>query len=243
MLQGVRALVGFAVHATDGAIGTVKDVYFDDHLWIIRYVVVETGPALKRRSVLLAPVALKPPQWQGHTLLVSLTREQVRKSPDINTDKPVSRQQETELSEYFGWPPLTGPSSPSINERVDLPEPVAEAGRVPAEKSKGDPNLRSANEVVGYHVQATDAQAGKVKDIIINDTKWVIRYLLIDAGHWIIPKLVLISPEWVDRISWEEKRVLLDLDRRGVRGSPPPESLSAPFRKWMEFFHRKSPGG
>ena len=103
--------------------------------------------------------------------------------------------------------------------------------------------LQGVKKVIGYHVQATDGRAGKVRDIIINDTKWVIRYLIVDAGHWIIPKLVLISPEWVDRISCEEKRVLLGLDRRGVRGSPTPESLSAPFRKWMEFFHRKPPGG
>lgn len=215
MLQGVKSLMGFTVRATDGAIGKVRDVYFDDRYWVVRYVVVEADPELKRTSMLLAPVALKTPRWQEGVLPVSLTSEQARKSPVIDIGKPVSRQQETELSEYFGWP-------------------VMNLGVAPSERVREDPNLHSSNDIIGYALLATDGAAGKVKDIVINDTKWIIRYLLADAGSWVVPKMVLISPEWVDRIGWEDKKVYLDLDRRGVEESPPQESLSAPFRSWWE---------
>ena len=242
MLEGVKALVGFTVLATDGVIGKVRDVYFDDRYWIIRYAVVEMNPDMNRRSVLLAPVALKTPRWDEGVLPVSLSGEQVRKSPDIDANKPVSRQQETELSEYFGWPAMTGPATPSLDERVDLPQPVDGSGMTHPERTRGDPHLRSLNEVIGYRLQATDGDAGKVKDILINDTKWVIRYLVADAGRWILPKLVLISPEWVDQISWEEKRVRVDLDRRGVRGSPRPENEPVPFRAWVGHMRKRFPG-
>lgn len=238
MIQGVKALSGFTVRATDGVIGKVRDVYFDDRYWVIRYAVVELTPEFKGKVVLLAPVVLKTPRWAGSVLPVSLTSEQVRKSPEIDTDKPVSRQQGTELSEYFGWPTVMGPGSPPLDERVDMPERLVGMAAAFPERAKGDPHLRSANEVTSYRLQATDGEAGKVKDILISDAKWVIRYLLADAGQWIFPKPVLISPEWVDRISWDEKKVHLDLDRKGVQESPPHESLSTPFRSWREYLRK-----
>jgi hypothetical protein len=51
-----KDLLGFGIRATDGIIGTVDDLYFDDQDWTIRYCVVNTGSWLTGRKVLtLAP--------------------------------------------------------------------------------------------------------------------------------------------------------------------------------------------
>ena len=95
MLRSIKDLEGFAAEATDGSIGHVKDFYFDDQAWTIRFLVVKTGRlALESRKVLISPVAIGEPNWVRRTLPLSVTREQVRKSPDVDSQKPVSRQHE-----------------------------------------------------------------------------------------------------------------------------------------------------
>jgi hypothetical protein len=76
-----------------GAIGHVKDFYFDDQAWVIRYFVVETGTWLSSRKVLISPLGLDKPNWPARLLSVSMTRQQIKDGPDIDTHKPVTRQQ------------------------------------------------------------------------------------------------------------------------------------------------------
>src|SRR5262247_2160585 len=104
MLRSLEELHGYTIHATDGDIGTVYAFFFDDKTWAIRYLVVDTGNWLPDRQVLISPIALGQPDWEGQFFSVKLTTEQVRNSPDIDTDKPVSRQQETLLHTYYDWP-------------------------------------------------------------------------------------------------------------------------------------------
>jgi len=104
MLRNITELRGYAILATDGHIGTVDDFYFDDEDWAIRYLVVDTGGWLSGRKVLISPLSLGHPDFVGRLLPVSLTKSQVEHSPDIDTRKPVSRQHEAELFEYYGYP-------------------------------------------------------------------------------------------------------------------------------------------
>ena len=104
MLRTINDLEDYAIRATDGDIGHVKDVYFDDETWVVRYLVVDTGTWLSSRKVLLSPIAIGQPNWTDKVLPASITKDQVENSPDINTKKPVSRQQEIRLLEYYGYP-------------------------------------------------------------------------------------------------------------------------------------------
>jgi hypothetical protein len=104
MLHDIKKLEGYAVGASDGELGTVKDMYFDDQHWAIRYLVVEAGGWLSGRKVLISPGAVIRVAWDEDTIDVRLTRQQVRDSPSIDTDKPVSRQHEMEFSDYYGYP-------------------------------------------------------------------------------------------------------------------------------------------
>ena len=104
MLRNVKDLEGCAIRATDGTIGHVTDLYFDDLTWAVRYLVVETGHWLASRKVLISPIAVGQPDWESRVLPVSITRSQVQLSPDIDTDKPVSRQHEMLYLGYYGYP-------------------------------------------------------------------------------------------------------------------------------------------
>jgi len=102
MLRSINDLKNYSIDATDGNVGDVKDFLFDDLAWVIRYFVVETGIWLSSRKVLISPIAILEPNWEETILPVLLTREQVRDSPDINTDKPVCRQNEMDYFRHYG---------------------------------------------------------------------------------------------------------------------------------------------
>jgi hypothetical protein len=104
MLQSIKHLYRETLRASDGDIGHVKDFYFDDTNWAVRYVVADTGSWLSGRQVLLAPHAFGPLYQDGKILLVNLNRKQIENSPSIALHKPVSRQYEGEYYQYYGWP-------------------------------------------------------------------------------------------------------------------------------------------
>jgi hypothetical protein len=97
MLRNMIDIEGFAIQATDGILGHVKDFYFDDESWVVRYFVVETGLWHANRRTLISPMAMGIPNWPEKLIPASLTQEQVRNSPDIDTDKPVPRQHQASV--------------------------------------------------------------------------------------------------------------------------------------------------
>lgn len=222
MRRSLNDLVGYTIRASDGDIGKVDEFYFDDQGWTIRYVVVDTGKWLSGRKVLISPVAFDQPDWESHTFPVKLTKEQVQNSPGIDTDKPVSRQHESELNGYYGWPIYWG-SGPAYGAFQASPliimEPVSE-DQAPSEEPDNDAHLRSTAQVVGNHIEATDGEIGHVQDFVVDDETWAIRYLLVDTRNWLPGKHVLVSPRWCKRVSWEESKVFVDLTRDAIKNSP-----------------------
>ena len=103
MFWTASALKGYAIAATDGPLGTVSDFLFDDAGWSIRWLVVDTGNWLSGRTVLLPPSVLGQPDAGQRTFSVALSMQQVKDSPDIDTQQPVSRQMEAGVYDYYGW--------------------------------------------------------------------------------------------------------------------------------------------
>ena len=207
MLRSVKSIKGFQIEATDGRMGKVDGFLFDDEKWIIRYLVVETGPWLFGRKVLISPAALGQPDWGSSSFPVFLTRDQVKDSPDIDLDKPVSRQREAELHQYYHWPPYWPMMVGAVEQ--SRPKPV-----------EGDTHLRSTSEITGYHVRAVDGRIGHVEDFIADDQAWVIRYIVLDTKNWLPGKKVLINPDWVSSFNWGSGTADIDLDRKMIENSP-----------------------
>jgi hypothetical protein len=229
MLRSVRELRGAALVATDGPIGDVHDIYFDDEKWIVRYYVVDTGKWLPGRKVLIPPHAVRPPLPDSLALPVDLTREQVRSSPDVDTTRPIERQAELSLYEHYGWEPywMAGePSAPLVGVRAV--GDAAEAERqATAGRLGGDPHLRSARDVSGYRIEATDGEIGHIDDFLVDDQTARIRYAVVDIRNWLPGKHVLIAPQWIREVRWADSTVFVNVTRDAVRGSPVYTSLAA----------------
>lgn len=248
MLWKTNELKGCRLGALDGQIGHVKDFYFDDQAWTIRYLVADTGNWLPHRKVLLSPHAVNsihPGAHLGETareigdtfnvpgihaahhpvIEVNLTKKQIEESPSIETHKPVSRQFEAQYFQYYGWPyywpgPLLwGPMAYPDTDLV-LPPPAAAEPPNRAEAEGEDAHLRSALEVSGYEIQALDRHFGHVEQFIFDDESWAVRYLVLDTRNWWPGKRVLISPLWISWVSWPELKVYVDLDRDTVQRAP-----------------------
>ena len=235
MLHNTKTLEGYALRACDGDIGHVKDFYFDDHDWHVRYFVVDTGSWLTGRRVLISPEAVNGQLWADRVIPVDLSQEQVRNSPSVDTAKPVSRQHEMELRHYYGWPPYWGVvfpeaamSPPSPVAPLDAPtqryarptEQSKHAAGTGEHESSGDSHLRSTGEVNQYHVEATDGAIGHVDDFLIDDDGWRIRYLVIDTRNWWPGKKVIVAPGWIREVNWAESKVFVGLTRATIKGCP-----------------------
>ena len=246
MLRSVRELQRFGVLASDGMIGAVVQFYFDDERWAVRYLVVDTGKWLPGRRVLISPMLVGQPDWTDQTMHVALTREQVKNSPDIDTHKPVSRQQELAHHRYYGLPPYwTGPAlwgaapyamAMTAREAAALDQYVAEEqSRAVAQ---GDDHLRSTREVIGYTLHASDGELGNVDDFLVEDDSWAIRYLAVNTSQWWFGRKVLIPPAWITSIEWSVQTVRTDVTRQQVRSAPPYDQAAHIDRQWEADYYR-----
>ena len=104
MLYKAKSLLDYKLESLEGEIGRVKEFYFDDHHWTIRYLVADTGNWLTGRQVLISPYALVAVDKEKQHITVDLTKKQIENSPSLDSDKPVSRQFEESYTGYFGWP-------------------------------------------------------------------------------------------------------------------------------------------
>jgi hypothetical protein len=219
MLIKAKTLEGFKLDSLDGEIGKVKEFYFDDRHWTIRYLVAETGTWLVDRQVLISPYALSSVDKEAKNIAVDLTKKQIEDSPTLDSHKPVSHQYEQAFYGHYGYPTYWG--GPFAWGYYLYPMRDREQWKVPAQDKKGwDPHLRSTYSVSGHHIQTLDGELGHVEDFIIDDETWAIRYLIVDTHNWWPGKKVLVSPQWIERVSWGERKVFVNLNRETIKESP-----------------------
>ena len=253
MLRSMKELNGFAIGATDGDIGKVKGCLFDDVSYTVRYVVVDTGSWLSERKVLLSPMAFRAMDWDHKRITAALTKSQVEKSPDIDTDKPVSRQHETAFLGYYGYSPYWSGNYlwglypypyPGTGPALSAAELERERHWDWADSHRGDSHLRSSLAVTGYHIHATDGDIGHVSDFLVDDYSWKVRYMIVDTTNWWPGKKVLVAPDWIEQVKWSESRVHVNLEREQLRTSPeydPANPIERAYETRM-FGHYARPG-
>ena len=232
-LRRFADLRSYTIGATDGDVGAVDDLYFDDLSWTVRYLVADTGGWLAGRKVLLSPAALRGFDAAGMRVRTELTRRQVEGSPSIDTQKPVSRQHETEFLSYYGYAPYwTGPylwgAAADPYAAAGIVPPLAEtpahsrAGEELAarERQGGDTHLHSASAVSGYGIRATDGELGHLEDFLVDEQDWAIRYLIVDPQNWWPGPHVLVGTDWIRGVSWNDSMVDVEVTREAVRNAP-----------------------
>jgi hypothetical protein len=223
MLQSIKQLYGNKLAALDGDIGHVKDFYFDDKNWVIRYLVVDTGSWLTGRLVLLSPHAFgkldQSEKTLQKTIQIKLRKMQIENSPSIDLHKPVSRQYEVEYYGYYGWPAYwNGDAMWGLSGYpMILPPSKKEMEIQKKHHHRDDKHLRSTQAVTGYHIQSVDGEIGHVSSFLVDDKNWEICELVVETGHWYSGKEILIPPSKVERISYEESKVSVNLTKADIQ--------------------------
>ncbi|MEO7597755.1 MAG: PRC-barrel domain-containing protein, partial [Opitutus sp.] len=223
MLQNIKQLYGAKLGATDGEIGHVKDLYFDDKSWAIRYLVVDTGSWLSGREVLLSPHAFKAhpfaaPEGDIKTLQVNLSRKRIEESPSIDSHRPVSRQYEEEYYRYYGWSGYwqEGGMLGLAGFPIDPVPPKPENRPHHGHNQRDDLHLRSTKAITGYHIDATDGRVGVVDSFMVDGKSWTIRELVVETGHWYAGKTIFLLAESVERISYPDTTVFVKLAKEDI---------------------------
>jgi len=225
-LHSIKRLYGRRLGALDDKIGHVEDCYFDDKNWAVRYFVADTDWWNFPRRVLLSPHAFGPIPEHGTALPVHLTREQIKRSPSLKMEGPVTRDFETDYYSYYDWPFywqggwLWGPSdSPTRKQPMtntagcQTSTPPGPCAHQPVDANA---SLRSARAAFGLPVYSGADSVARVADFLMDEKNWRIRYLVLDAGHWYARKEVLISTRKVLSIDWDRSRVEITPTREAI---------------------------
>lgn len=207
MLYRMQPLLGHQIHASDGHIGKLDDFYFDDNQWCMRYLIVDIGRFLIGRKVLISPVAVVSIDVPTETVSLRHSMDEIGNSPDIDLDKPVYRQLEEQLLNYYAWAPHWMPQH-------DLPD--LQTNPVATE----DTHLRSMNNVCKYTVMAFDGRVGSISDFILDDNGWRLPLVVLDTSHYLSPSHVIIPASHLKGIRVEDKEISIDMKREEVAESP-----------------------
>lgn len=220
-LKSIKEMQRYELGAQDGNIGRCSDFLFDDKSWAVRYIVGDTRKWLPGRKVLISPIAVGTSEESTQTLSIGLTKKQIKDSPPLESDLPVSRQYEIIFNQYHDWGnywegSLTWGNHPFprlLKRTEDLKTEVAIV--------EDENNLRSTQEILSYSIQATDNKIGHVEDFIVDEETWLIRYLVIDTSNWLpASRKVIMSPDWVEDVDWANGSVGVAVASEKIKKSP-----------------------
>ncbi len=216
MLIALSQMVGSVVQGTDQRLGTLSNIVFDGQHWVVRYVVIDTSNWFPGHEIPLRPTELNDLQWGEHRVSAQLSKSQAELGPRTKFPDPMARQMQRELSQYYQLPiywsvdPIYAAAVPELHVSADQSSEI--------EKMQLD--VRSGNEIHSYDIHATDGLFGTVHDLIVDDEFWVVRYVVVDTGHWLPGRKVIFATSWIDRISWTERALYVDLTKAQVESSP-----------------------
>lgn len=224
MLIRAKELKTFTIDATDGEIGQVLDFYFDEDRWTVRYIVVDSGAWFSASTLLVSPAAIFSIDSPGRYINTSLSRLEVKNSPTFDRRLPLLRHSEIAYHDYFHYayywagPNLWG----SAANPSEIRNVAAAQGGITASFAHATEHthVHSAESVNGFQIAAVDSDVGYIKDFLLDDETWAIRYLIIDTGNWWPGKQIMLAPQWATEVRWAERRVYVDLALEDIKNSP-----------------------
>lgn len=223
----------YDVKGSSEHIGKLHDIYLDDETWKIKWFVVETGNWFSSNKILLDSEKIIKVSPQEGTFHVSLTQKDVEEAPSANEHLPVGDQHRNEYSYIAAshntllFPGYAGLMMPTT--LIERPEQAvgAEKNLEELARQQADRHLRSASEIEGYTIHAADGNLGPLSDLVINAETWTIELLALDTSKWLPGRTVVISPRSIDRISWEDRELVVMMEKETIEQSPELHSLKS----------------
>ncbi|GGY69239.1 hypothetical protein GCM10011613_11940 [Cellvibrio zantedeschiae] len=243
MLHTLHDLESFTVNAADGYIGKVKDFYFDDRTWTIRYLVAETGTWLKNRKVLLPATAIKFVNLQEKNLTLDISMYQVKNGPAIDDNISLTPQTEIDYLSYYGYSFYRGVTDAHGYDQEDdrkLAEIFACIDAV--RRTYGDRHLRSCQEIINYDIEASDSDVGYLQGMVFDEDTWSVSYLMVNTSNWWLGHQVLVEPQLIKDISWGDARIYVDMLRQQVQDAPifDPDTLASLDKNLGEHLYQRN---
>jgi hypothetical protein len=195
MLRSATTVKGCKLISRGGEVGTVRESYFDDQRWAVRYLLADLEGRGPDNHVLISPHTLAGVIEEGRHIAIEVTTEQIESSPILAGEMPLTWAYADTYGAQLGWPVDSG-----IRER--------------------EARLRGASDVNGYGAQAVDGECGHVEDLVIDDETWEIRYLVVGTPSRWRRRQVLVAAQSVERISRSESKVFVKLSRETILQSP-----------------------
>lgn len=207
--HSIDRLQTFSIVAIDGELGSVKDVYFDDQAWVIRYLVMDTGMPFTGRRALISPVSVLGIETNDRSVHLSLTKDQLNRLAVVDATVPVFQWQTPRFDNNYGvlWngtisSPAGSASSPAWS--LDARE-CGQTGR------QHVPHLRSAVELIGYDFLASDEAVGHIDDLLFDAEDWKIHFMVVDTRNCQLRKRALVPRACISRVSWGGQVVVADV--------------------------------
>lgn len=223
MLRSAHELKNYTLQATDGEIGNCVDFLFDEENWDIHFMVADTGTWLKEEKVLIGPDFLESPDWSSKKLPVDLSRLEIKGAPKIsenldeNDGMKIKNPPKTITGPYYrvacGFSGV-GTTGLILAQGIQHRDHEKTVQPIPPQF------IRSVEETLGFDIETIDGHIGHVSDIIFDDTKWAIRYVVVSTRNFLPGRKVLIDVLWVHEIRIKDRKLLVNLSRNDVKNSP-----------------------
>ncbi|WP_339228887.1 PRC-barrel domain-containing protein [Oceanobacillus sp. FSL K6-2867] len=222
----------YNIHATDGELGKIKDFYFDDHNWEIRYAIVDTRKWLPGRKVLLSPNAFFEVDEANESVNVEYDKLMIRNSPPVPENEDLTKDKENHLINYFGWNSYTDNALPHAGRGLlgTFPVTGVENGPPPEEphldRNEGyheqDNYLRSEDETIDFKVHAKDGKIGRIADMIYDTSKWKIEYIVVRSSRSIVEnEFYIFHTRQINTADWFEKDLYINDSIAGILNNKP----------------------
>lgn len=229
---------GITTQGDPEILGRVHDIYLDDKTWAIEWFVIETGHWYSSNKILLDSKYFTQVSPDKRCFHVSVSKTEIENAPSVGEHHPISEQRKNALLyTSFGQDALLFPGYVGVM----MPHTLIERSKPPAEDDNqsdehntawsetdnADRHLRSANELLGYGVSAINGELGPLTDLVIDTEQWNIMLLALDTSKWLPDRTVVVTPESIERISWEESRLFVSMSKKTVEQSPQLRDLKA----------------
>jgi hypothetical protein len=242
MLSLLRNLTGGKVLVGNQTIGAVGDLFFDNRDWTVRFILLRVGSWFRQKSILITPDQINSIEWMKTGAFITVNQDVIEKNPRIDQDRFA----------LYQWPYYwTGAGVLGIASTSD----ISKWGITPDSKFKLIPkrsslekrkaiNIQSVNGTLDYHIKTRDTDVGYLEDFIVSDEDWKIRYLVVDTQLLLPERLILLSSEWVQSISWDHLIVHFDIPEEQLINSPVYSPKSNITREYEErlWSHFQKPG-
>lgn len=219
MIHSYKNLMDCSIHETDGRLGHLTDILFDDRNEKIRYYVIDIGHWFKSHVVLLLPTSISNIDWEKRKIVTSVSKCDLLNQPALESVMTMGRQCEEYYQDMVTDPIYSNPNIPGLildSDKLEGFELIKEKTLQGIKKN----HLRSAHEILNYHVELDDGETGKVTDYEIDTSLYMISNIIIDCGNWFFHRYKEAPWLKINKISWGKKTLKLNMTKRELEQLP-----------------------